>query len=575
MRKFILIALSASLAVFITWAADWPSQSGNPQRDGWAKAEKAFTKENAKNIELLYKYSADNQTKSLMALTTPIINGNLITYLGFKEMLVFGGSQDKVYSVDADLNRRIWETHFEYKADKPALTPTAVCPGGLTASLAMPGSSTAAGRGGAPPGRGRDWGRRSRTGGRGRSATAGTRSGAPANPAVCLPAGNFGRAGIFIAIGSDGYLHALNTSTGTDKVPAVHFLPANSKVNGLNINDGVIYAATDENCGGNPNGLYALDMSGAEHTVSVFETNGAGPAGSGGTAISADGTIYAQIPDGRGDVAGNYNDTVVAFSKDLKVKDYFTPSGEPVASKKSISTPGITPVVFAWKGKDMVVAAGRNGRVYLLDGSSLAGADHHTPLAETEPVASPDLKYEGNGFAGTFSSWESTEDADNPVRWIYAPLQGPLNPSAKIGHGNGDYVAWQRCRIPGRRAGILANPRSLRVWASRDMMATPAPPVTANGLVFALARGESSREEKENGKALSIAEREKMASHATLFVLDGATGAELYSSGNIAATAFAHNSGQASRSQTGESYFTTHDNLVRSSPLVLWRSSLS
>ena len=130
MRKLILIVLATTLAALITWAADWPSQSGNPQRDGWAKAEKNFTKENAKNIELLYKYSADNQTKSLMALTTPIVNGNLITYLGFKEMLVFGGSQDKVYSVDADLNRKIWETHFDYKADKPAAAPTAVCPEG-------------------------------------------------------------------------------------------------------------------------------------------------------------------------------------------------------------------------------------------------------------------------------------------------------------------------------------------------------------------------------------------------------------------------------------------------------------
>ena len=60
--------------------------------------EKAFTRDNAKHIELLYKYKAENnQARGLSALTSPMVNGNLITYLGFKEMLVFGGSSDNVY----------------------------------------------------------------------------------------------------------------------------------------------------------------------------------------------------------------------------------------------------------------------------------------------------------------------------------------------------------------------------------------------------------------------------------------------------------------------------------------------
>src|SRR5579863_3332853 len=203
MRKLKLIALSALVAALVTWAADWPSQSGNSQRDGWAKTEKAFTRENAKNIELLYKYHADNQTKTLEALTSPIINGMLITYLGFKEMLVFGGSQDNVYSVDADLNRQIWKTHFEYKGDKPAAAPTAVCPGGLTAAVAMQGSSTAMGRGfGAPPGRA----------GTGRAGAAPGPANAPAQPgrgpvALAFPpparglfAAGFGSSGVFVAV---------------------------------------------------------------------------------------------------------------------------------------------------------------------------------------------------------------------------------------------------------------------------------------------------------------------------------------------------------------------------------------
>jgi hypothetical protein len=50
-----------------------------------------------------------------------------------------------------------------------------------------------------------------------------------------------------------------------------------------------------------------------------------------------------------------------------------------------------------------------------------------------------------------------------------------------------------------------------------------------------------------------------MASKAVLYVLDGATGAELYNSGNMTST-FSHNSGLAVANR--RIYFTTHDNTV-------------
>jgi outer membrane protein assembly factor BamB len=568
-RKLVLAVLSAAVATLVIRAADWPSQSGNPQREAWAKTEKAFTKENAKGIELLYKYKADNQARGLSALTSPVVNGLLITYLGFKEMLVFGGSSDNVYSMDADLNRLIWKTHFDYKGDKAA-APTAVCPGGLTAAMAMPGSSTAMGRGfGAPPGRG----------------VAGRGPGAPGTPAApgaapgavpgaapgagrgpTLPPGfgppppgraglfssGFGRSGVFLAVSGDGYLHALNTSTGTDKESAVKFLPANATASALNVNDGIVYAATQDGCGGKSNALYAIEAAVENGKVSTFETHGAGFAGVGGTAIGTDGTAYAQAVDGQGD-GGPYSDTVLALSKDLKVKDYFTPSDAPAATKKDVTVPGITPVVFEWNGRDLIVAGSRNGRVYVLDSKSLGGADHRTPLAQSDVIASPDAKYAGNGFAGTFSSWE---DTDNKVRWIYASLWGPAAGSAKFGTSNGD--AGHGSIVAFKLEDQDGKPVLTPAWISRDMMA-PAPSVTANGLVFALSTGQSSREAKEDGKPYSLAEREKMATRAVVYALDGATGKELYSTGNMTST-FSHGSGLAIANR--RIYFTTHDNTV-------------
>ena len=95
--------VAAAVTCAVIRAADWPSQSGGPQRDAWARYEKTFSKDNVSGLDLLYKYQSDNKAKGLYSLTSPIIDGLLITFRGFKEMLVFGGSSDNVYSVDADL----------------------------------------------------------------------------------------------------------------------------------------------------------------------------------------------------------------------------------------------------------------------------------------------------------------------------------------------------------------------------------------------------------------------------------------------------------------------------------------
>jgi hypothetical protein len=534
MRKLLLIAPSAAVACAVLWAADWPSQSGNPQRDGWARTEKSFTKENAGKIEFLYKYKADNAPRGLVATGSPVVNGMLITYLGFKEILVFGGSSDNVFSIDADLNRIFWKTHFDYRADKPQAAPTAVCPGGMTAAIAMPGSSAGPqGRGGGgprPAGRGP---------GRGPAAPPMPPPGPPPPPPL-FAAGNFGRAANFAAIAGDGRLHALNSSTGTDRAPGIPFVPANSKPSGVNVNDGVVYAATQDSCGGNRNGIYALDLSTDDHKLSTLELNGSGAAGSAGTAAGNDGTVYALIPDGSGDMAGQYNDTVIAMSKDLKMKDYFTPAGAPRPVTKGIPATGVTPAVFAWKGRDVVVAGARDGRVYLLDSKSLGGADHHTPLAMSEPIAIPESKFSGTGISGAFAT---SEEADG-TRWIFASVWGAPN---------GSVVALKVTEEGGK-------PVLTRAWSSRDMV-SPAPVVTANGLVFALSSGEASRQAKENGTPYTVAEKQKMSGHAVLFVLDAATGKELYSSGAMAST-FSHNTGIALANR--RIYFTTHDNTVYS-----------
>ena len=48
---------------------------------------------------------------------------NLITYLGFKELLFVGGSSDNVFAIDAALNRPFWELAFHARRKCAGIQP--------------------------------------------------------------------------------------------------------------------------------------------------------------------------------------------------------------------------------------------------------------------------------------------------------------------------------------------------------------------------------------------------------------------------------------------------------------------
>jgi len=555
----------------MVWAADWPSSSGNPQRDAWSRGEKEMSRESAtaRKITLLYKYKFDNQPKGINALTQPIILSNLIGYKGFKELLFIGGSSDIVYAIDADLAKPYFKTQFDSLEKANAGESSAVCSGALTADVAMPGTSAAGRRGGPPP----------TPPAAGRGAAPGAPAmppGPPPAPGAAPDAGR-GRAGggfgfgrgpaILWSVTSDGYLRTLRQEDGDSRwIPPVKFIPAGARVSGLNVNADVIYASTVHGCGGAANGLYAAlftppqmpPMPGepllkpATFQVTSLMTNGSGLSGSGGTTIGLDGTVYGQIAEGHGDVAGAYSDTVIALDpKQLTVKDYFTPEGPRAALKKGVESPGATPVIFPWNGMNIVAAAGRDGRLYLLDSTSLGGADHHTPLSQTEPVVTPDTQYAGNGIWGAFATWD--DEAHNHERWLYASIRGPASVSfpATNGAASAGAIVAFKVEDHGGKPSLSAQ------WISREML-SPAPPATANGLVFALSTGLSPRVAKADGSPYTVAEIGRMAKPAALYVLDGATGRELFTSGS-AATTYA-NAGIAVAN--GRVYFSTHDNTL-------------
>lgn len=541
------LSILAAVLVATLWAADWPMPYGNPQHNGWAGSERRISKANVSALKLLYRYRADNQSKGLASLTAPIINGNLITYRGFKEMLMFAGSSDKVFSLDADLKKLIWEAHLPYAANKSAIeSSTAACPGGLTAPVVMAGSSSAslhfatiAAR--TPAGKGVKAGRPS-----------------PYLPPLAqsvyplLPT-TLTQLNALYTVSSDGYLHILNSSTGEDLIRSVRFVPPNAKVASLNLRDNVVYATTADNCDGYRNAVFAIDLLSPEKTVASFAAPLGGFAGTGGTAIGNDGTVYVQAAYAAGNRAGRYYDTVIALTpKALKVKDYFTLNDKPVKMRNG-EAPGITPVVFSFPGRDVIIAGGRDGRLYLLDSRSLGGADHHTPLFASAPLARNSKNYDGNGFRGVFSTWM---DVDTGTRRFYAPVFGP--PRSSAGLKTDDHATGGGFIVALELAGTTEKPTLTPLWISRDML-SPAPAVIANGMVFVLSTGEFPRMAKRDGKPYSIPEREQLARPASLYVLDALTGKELYASGDTADSASLP-AGLALAN--ARAYFTAQDNAV-------------
>ena len=434
MKKLSVVAsLFAGLAsAQIGRTLDWPTFANDPQRTGWEKSDARFTKDEvAKNFQLLFKMKTEGkQSRSLMP---PVIVGTLVGSRGFKELAFFAGADDSMMVVDADLSRIYWQRRVENgKA-------SGVCPG---ATSAMPTLLPISFRRPVPR----------------------PTPGAP--PARPTPNPIFAPRSIYF-VSSSGMLHRINIDSGEPAVPAVRVVPANTKSSTLNINDNVLYA-TSTSCDGATNTVWSMDLSeegDATPKVVSYTSHSGIFAGMGGPAVGTDGTIYAQGANG----------LVALTARDLKEKNvYMAPAS------------AVTPVVFAYKQHDMIVTAGKDGRLNLLDSTGLA------LLAQSAQVTGGD-----GALWGGLSTWEEAEGA----RWVLATVWGASSSGAK----NGSITAFKIEDHDGK-------PAFTQGWTSSDLV-KPVPPVIASGVVFALANGDRQ-------------------THASLHALDGLTGREIWSTGS-------------------------------------------
>src|SRR5229473_1186944 len=486
MRRFSL-TMAIALGCVPVWSADWLTDGGNSQRTAWQKDEKILSTANAKDIKLLWKIKLDNEPRQMHNLFPPLIIDRVNTSGGPKQIAVETGVSDNIYAIDVETGKLIWKKHFVSTWTPPATGGRGggiLCPGGITATP------------------------------------------------VVAPASTPGKYTIHVA-SWDGMLHQLNAADGEDVAAPAKFMPPNGKPYGLNLFNNVIYTHTAQGCGGNPNIVYAYDL--ATHKVGTWGPAGGGMWGRTGPAISANGTMYTGTGDGRWSPEnGIFGNGIIGVkqnpeTKALDLVDYYGPTNAEWLWKRDLDMQ-VTPVIFNYKDKELMVDAGKECRLYLLDTESIGGDDHRTPLYRSPLLCNEDVNFASAGIWGSLASWEDAKG----TRWVLTPIWGAKHSAFKapVEYGEVKYGAVVAFKVEEKNGKWQLTP----AWISRDMNRAE-PPVIANGVIFAYGNGEDTDQAYPDVGLADTADRRIPGStHATLYALDAETGKELWSSGNMIAS---------------------------------------
>ena len=145
----------------------------------------------------------------------------------------------------------------------------------------------------------------------------------------------------------------------------------------------------------------------------------------------------------------------------------------------------VTPAIFKYKGKELMIDAGKECRIYLMDTESIGGDDHRTPLYRTPLICNEEVNFASAGIWGSMATWEDAKG----TRWVLTPFWGPKHSEFKapIEYGPVKYGAIAAFKVEEKAGKWMLTP----AWISRDMNHAE-PPVIANGVVFAYGNGEDT-----------------------------------------------------------------------------------
>jgi outer membrane protein assembly factor BamB len=530
------VVLLGALALAQQPSHDWLTWAGDPERTGWAKGETTLSRDSVSRMELKWRTQLDTVPSAVNyydTLTDPIVVSNVATPQGSKTLAFVAGRTDTVYAVDAETGNVVWQRSFPNKF-KPPNPPFTSCPNDLNATPTIDKEK-----------------------------------------------------GIIYVLNSDGRLRGLSLSEGEEVITPTDFVAPYARPWSLNLIDGVVYTPLARGCGGTTSTFLGMDLNKPSRPVFRLSTSTGRPAGAWGRGGLVKGPqgLYAQTADGPYDpAAGRFGNSVVAVTKGLQLVDSFTPANLAWLNQKDLDLGSASPAIFPFQKWTLVACAGKEGVIYLLDANNLGGSDHRTPLYTSPRYGNDAVTF---GFSGVWGAVSSYEDSTGQ-RWVLVPMEGGVAKDApKFDHTNGtvengSVMAFQ-VKVENDKPVLVP------AWVSRDLELPGMPLATSGGVVFALSTGERGRfaaagvaarpgrdaalkvgannigDLYQNWNAANrpgqgqvqheFAKRTDF-SHGVLYAFDGATGKELYSSGELL-DSWDHNGGMAVAN--GRIYVSTWD----------------
>ncbi len=476
---------------------DWPSYNYDRERTGWNRGETQLTKKTVTRLRPIWNRQllTDAPALVLSTLTAPVVAGGVSTPNGAKDLVFTIGMDDTLTAMDANSGAIVWQKHFE-NTIKPLRPRSVSC----------------------------------------------------ANTEQATPTIDKAKAVIYFTT-SDGKLRAAKLGDGAEAMTPTDMVQPFSRNWSLNLVDDVVYTTTARGCGGTPaqpveyGTVAAMDVSDPMHpSLSRFYTGKgrpAGPWGASGIAWGPQGAYVATADGPNNPGSGIYGDMVLAVRPHAwGLNDSFTPTHWRYVNARDLDFGSGGVLLFPFGKHNIAATASKESVIYLLDADNLGGVDHMTGLYQSPRMANDIQDFQAQGVWGNMATYLS----DKGERWLYTPMWGaPGKNAPKFPMTNGDasHGSVMGFKVVDNAGKVELQPQ----WISRDLNLA-APPVVANGIVYALQTAESAIQvpkdifnpdgSRKPGWTPDQGVKDRIITpHATmtLFAFDAETGKELWSSG--------------------------------------------
>jgi outer membrane protein assembly factor BamB len=484
---------------------DWLTWGYDQERSLWNRGEKELNADNVGQLSLKWKTQIPTpaSTVVLQTLTTPLVATVNVAQGPVRRVFVVG-SDDTVYAVDAETGTISWQRKFPHEGTpRDLMTGKEVIP-----DYRCPGTQNA-------------------------------------TPVIDKDAG------IIYVSTSDGKLRGLSITSGEDRMAPIDFTHPFARNWSLNLIDGVIYSPTARGCFAIPSHLTSVDLKDPARQKREFFTSPGGPSGAWGRGGIVRGPkyIYVQTADGPYDPgAGKFGNSVLALTfKDLRLVDSYTPENWEYLNAKDLDLSSANALAFPFQGKTIVASVGKESVVSLLDGDSVGGGHHQTPLYTSPRWGNDEAMLHDRGVWGAMATWQDPAGR----RYLAMSMLGPVGKSAppfKFSYGKANDGSVMTFEV--RQDLGTGKPMLDPLWVSREMHA-PDVPVVANGVVYAYQSGKDSTETRAAGapargdagrggsgantgrgnstvRGSAPARPASQGTNAILYAFDAATGKELF-----------------------------------------------